>query len=55
MAALKRLAAQVGPEAGEDLPDVPDHAPKGLLPDLYQRIEARLQTRLNGRNTAVVA
>jgi hypothetical protein len=55
IAALKRLAAQVGPEAAEDLQDVLDHAPKGLMPDLYRRIEARLQARLNSTKTAAVA
>jgi len=55
MAALKRLAAQVGPEAAEDLADVLDHAPKGLVPDLYRRIEARLQARFNSTKTAAVA
>jgi hypothetical protein len=55
IAALKKLAAQVGAEAAEDLQDVLDHAPKGLLPDLYRRIEARLQARLHGKPTAAVA
>jgi hypothetical protein len=55
IAALKRLAAQVSPEAAEDLQDVLDHAPKGLMPDLYRRIEARLQARLNSTKTAAVA
>ena len=55
LAALKRLAARVGPEAAEDLQDVLDHVPKGLVPDLYQRIEVRLQARLNGRKTVAVA
>jgi hypothetical protein len=32
---VKRLAAQVGAEAAEGLPDVLDHGPNGLLPDLY--------------------
>jgi hypothetical protein len=55
IAALKKLAAQVDPEAAEDLQDVLDHAPKGLVPDLYRRIEARLQARLHGKPTAAVA
>jgi hypothetical protein len=55
IAALKRLAARVGAEAAEDLQDVLDHAPKGLVPDLYQRIEAWLQARLNGQKAGAVA
>jgi hypothetical protein len=55
IAALKKLAAQVGPEAAEDLQDVLDHAPKGLVSDLYRRIEARLEGRLNGKKAAAVA
>jgi ERF superfamily len=47
--ALKRLAAQVGAEAAEDLADVLDHSPKGLLLDVYTRIEARLNGRLAGQ------
>jgi hypothetical protein len=55
IAALKKLAAQVGAEAAEDLADVLDHSRKGLLMDVYQRIEARLQSRLHGQTTAAVA
>jgi hypothetical protein len=55
LAMLKKLAAQVSAEAAEDLEDVLDHSPKGVLMDVYRRIEARLQTRLHGKNAAVVA
>jgi hypothetical protein len=55
IASLKRLAAQVGPEAAEDLQDMLDHSPKGLLMDVYQRIETHLQGRLNGQKTTAVA
>jgi hypothetical protein len=47
--------SKIGPEAAEDLQDVLDHAPKVLVPDLYRRIEARLQSRLNGQKAAAVA
>lgn len=46
---LKRLAAQVGAEAAEDLADVLDHSPKGLLMGVYTRIDARLHGRLTGQ------
>jgi len=49
------LAAQVGPEAAEDLQDVLDHSPKGLLLEVYGRIAARLQARMNGQKVAVGA
>jgi hypothetical protein len=55
VASLKRLAARVSAEASEDLADVMDHSPKGLLMDVYQRIERRLQGRLNGKPAASVA
>jgi hypothetical protein len=52
---LKRLASRVSAEAAEDLQDVLDHSPNGLLMDVYQRIETRLQARLNGQKTIAVA
>jgi hypothetical protein len=53
--ALKRLAAQVGPEAAEDLADVLEHSPKGLLLDVHTRISTRLEARLHGQTAAAVA
>jgi hypothetical protein len=53
--ALKRLAAQVSPEAAEDLADVMEHSPNGLLRDVSQRIEARLRARLHGNKAAAAA
>jgi hypothetical protein len=50
--ALKRLAAQVSAEAAEDLEDVLSHSPAGLLVDVAQRIERRLQGRLHGKQAA---
>jgi hypothetical protein len=53
--ALKRLAAQVGPEAAEDLADVLEHSSKGLLLDVHTRISTRLEARLHGQTAAAVA
>jgi hypothetical protein len=43
IAALKRLAQQVGDEASADVQDMLEHHPEGLILDVYEIVKQRLR------------
>ena len=45
IAALKRLAQQVGDEASADVQDMLEHHPEGLVLDVYEIVKQRLRAR----------